>query len=320
MRLVVSTHAKLLVLDLDPSYQILNYEELSSGHHYGVALLSGESQSFLAKHNDRMLTRYRGNTSRSKDGMIEFRGRVGYVHQIAYANNGLYIANTTYNSIVFQDLSGETYHEYHFYGREDDHNHVNSVYPCGKLVVVLLHNRGKQPSEVVVLEHSRTQGFTLKERIGLKHWGCHNVFIDGKMMYYNASRSGKFVVMDIDERQVIRTIPFPGHTKGLAASKNHLIIGYSDHTNRENRAAAKGYLAILDRQKHSLISTIDLNMNGSIGNVNEIRLLDPEDEAHTGEESAISSLSSFSLSTSLPIHHFWGAITKRFQHILNRID
>ncbi|RME47959.1 MAG: hypothetical protein D6791_04550 [Chloroflexi bacterium] len=305
MKLIVSTHAKLLALDLDRHYQLANCRVLSTGHHYGIALLpqnTGSKYAFLAKHNDRVLTRYEGGSNFVVSDSVKFAGHVGYVHQIAYVNGGIYIANTERNSVVFQGLSVDVYHEYHFYGKHDDFNHVNSVFPCGESVAVLLHNRGRAPSEIIVLDHARNRGFVPKKRIELKHWGCHNVFFDAGHLYYNASQDGRFVVVDLHSKRIVRTLRFPGHTKGLAASDTLLIIGYSEHAVREARASTKGYLAVVDRMSLDVLAIVDLNIEAPTGNVNEIRLLSPPDQAHVGRRCAAGMLESFSLASRFPLH------------------
>ncbi|MCX7853790.1 MAG: hypothetical protein N2383_13565, partial [Caldilineales bacterium] len=158
--LAIATHTRLMVVTLDATWQLRSYRVLATGHHYGIALPDGDGRSFLAKSDDRALTCYeRTADGWTATGVVPFRRRVGYVHQIAHANGGLYIANTTHNSVVYQDDAGRVEHEYHFYGRHDGRHHVNSVYPGPDAVLVLLHNKGRAPSQAVLCAHSPTTGF-----------------------------------------------------------------------------------------------------------------------------------------------------------------
>jgi len=147
-------------------------------------------------------------------------------------------------------------------------------------MLVMLHNGGKTSSEVCVLE--RVNG-VIKEIARFPTWdtGCHNIFTDGKIIAYNASGRGDFVVIDIATQSVINRRRFPGHTKGLAVTNDHYIVGYSEHAKREKRLTSRGYLAFVNRKNFCVDATIDLNLNnGPVGNVNEVRCLTGADLSH----------------------------------------
>ncbi len=295
LELVVATHAQLLRVTLDSTFRLVNRQVLARGHHYGIALPDGEGRRIWAKSDDRALICYERTDSDDwrVTGTLPFRRRVGYVHQIAHANGGLYIANTTYNSVVYQDDKGQIEHEYTFYGRHDGRNHVNSVYPGPGFVFVLLHNKDREPSQVILCAHSLTTGFRPLLTLGLGHFGCHNVFVDQAYVYYNASRSGRFVVVTRQNPAIVRELSFPGHVKGLAVTADHLILGYSDHAPRSQRAASAGYLVIIDRRRWEPLATVDLNAAGPVGNINEIRCLSQPDHAHAAGDPGLQALQPF---------------------------
>lgn len=297
--LAVATHAMLLVVDLDDHLQLHRRQVLATGHHYGIALETEGAPGFLAKHDDRLLTRYRrqpDNGVWAADGQLAFRQPVDYVHQIARANGGLYITNTTHNSLVFQDDAGDIWHEHHFGGRRDeDINHVNSVFPCGSLVLALLHNHNREPSQAVLFEHSPATGFKVRETIGLAHFGCHNVFVDDQHLFYNASAAGKWVIIPKATPTAVRELVFDGHAKGMSVTERYVVIGLSAHAPRLERVSSPGSVLVIDRQDHDHIATVDLNQDGPIGNVNEIRCLSHRDYAHAGRQSDLHDLRSFRL-------------------------
>lgn len=296
VELAIATHARLMVVTLDGAWRLRSRQVLATGHHYGMALPDGNGRSFLAKSDDRALTRYeRTDGGWAATGVVPFRRRVGYVHQIAHANGGLYIANTTYNSVVYQDDAGHIEHEYPFYGRRDGRHHVNSVYPGPGFVFVLLHNKDRQPSQVILCAHSPTTGFRPVLTLGLGHFGCHNVFVDDRYVYYNASRAGRLVVVNRSQPAIVRELVFPGHVKGLSVTDGYLIIGYSDHAPRQQRVASRGYLAVIARAGLEPVTTVDLNDEGPVGNVNEIRCLSHLDHAHAATDATLTNLSAFCL-------------------------
>ncbi len=294
MQYVVSTHSFLLLIDFDDNWRILDMRTLDTGTHYGIALLSDSPPHFLAKHNHSDITAYRANgESILQDQAIRQDGN-DQIHQMAYARGGLYIANTAFNSVTFQTLDGKTRHEYNFFDQRTDVNHVNSVFPCDDLLLVMLHNREKN-SEIFVMEHDLQKGFKPREVIRLPHTGCHNVFIDGQHLYYCASSQRRFVVVNHRKRGLARDILFGGHTKGLSVTDNHVVLGVSQHARREARLSTRGQLAVLDRRNHAILTMVDLNIAGNVGNVNEIRCLSAPELAHTGDRQIANGLRSFSL-------------------------
>ncbi len=205
------------------------------------------------------------------------------------------IANTTYNSVVYQDDTGQIEHEYTFYDRRNGRNHVNSVYPGPGFVFVLLHNKDREPSQVMLCAHSPVTGFRPWLTLGLGHFGCHNVFVDREYVYYNASRSGRFVVVTRENPAIVRELAFPGHVKGLAVTADYLIVGYFDHAPRQQRATSAGYLVIIDRRHLQPLATVDLNTDGPVGNINEIRCLSQPDHAHAAVDPDLAALQPFCL-------------------------
>lgn len=288
----IATHSQLLVARLDERGELVSQSTLNSGgHHYGIALDPLDEGTILSKQKSSVLTRYSAESPYESLDEIHIPGRLRFVHQIAAVKGGIYLANSHYNSLVFSGHNEGPYHEFYFNGLHSDVNHVNSVYPCGHQIFVLLHNRGKKPSQIVILDHDLDRGFEYRKTLNLWHGGCHNVIVDDGRLYYNASADGRFVVIDLERQEVIKEMAFPGHTKGMSLKGDTLVLGYSDSVAREQRVSARGYLVSVSTSDLSVRSIVDLNTVGSkgpVGNVNEVRCISGGERGHTRRGAAIS--------------------------------
>jgi hypothetical protein len=230
---------------------------------------------------------YEGSKSFNLIAAIPLGEDTGDIHQISYANGGLYIVNTRRNSVIFQNMQGEARHEFFIENIADDRNHVNSVYPCGDQLLVILHNKGHRESQLALLTHDITKGFVLERTLSLWHFACHNVFLDGSTLLYNASPVQSLVKVDLERKRVAGKVSFAGHSKGLSVTEDNLVVGLSEDTFRDRRSISKGKLAIIDRPSFSIRSTVDLNFPSlphPIGNVNEVRCLSGGELAHARSE------------------------------------
>lgn len=308
MQYLVATHAYLFLYDFDEYWRIKDRKTINVDHHYGIALISEDPLHFVAKSHKSELTEYNMNGSEMKYSGVFLHKDNDHIHQMTYANDGIYVANTFYNSVTYQTLDGSVRQEYHFYNSNTDTNHVNSVFPCGDLVLVMLHNH-KRKSEVHILEHDLRRGFTPRHMIRLPDPSCHNVFVDDRHLYYCASGSRRFIVVDYRKRKIVKDILASGHTKGLSVTDNHLVIGVSDHAEREARRSSRGQLLVLDRRKFAIVAMVDLNDEGNVGNVNEIRSVTQPELARSGDRNIAKNLRSFTVARSGGIgDRFIGAV------------
>jgi len=268
----VSTHSFLLVVELDPQWQIVNHEILNKGYHFGMALIRhADSERYAESNEPQYLAVYRGGISvKDQDNKqiliyeigdsyelvdtISLDCEYGDVHQVAYANGGFYIANTACNEIVFRTVLGDRFHKYQFEGVSNDRNHINS------------------------------DGFQLRHTLSLWSRACHNIFLDENQIIYNASRDHQLVMVDLQQDKIVRKINFEGwHSKGLSVIDDCLVVGLSEHSLRDKRATARGKLAILDKNSLSILSIVDLNLptlHQQVGNINEVRCLTEADLGH----------------------------------------
>jgi hypothetical protein len=325
MILVVATHSFLVAIDLDDHGQIVDHKLLNRGYHYGIALVEAEGGSeraqgakfivyyggeSVSKQNDRQLLTYRhsGAMEFACTGSTPLDDGIGDVHQIAYANNGLYIVNTGGNSLIYESLDGSVRHEYHLEGRTEDYNHINSIYPYDGHVLLMLHNRGRRESELAALQHDLSRGFTLTRVLSLWHMASHNIYIDdsSNRLLYNGSRDQALVSVDLSADAIEKLVPFEGHSKGLSVTANKVFVGLSEHTIRDRRATARGQLVILERKSLSPLSVVDLNFSTlphPIGNINEVRCISGGELAHSATGSLNPRLSRLKLARRSTLKH-----------------
>jgi len=318
----IATHSFLVVVEFDPDWRIRNYQVLNKGYHYGIAIVekgreNGENQGHtrfvayrgggsVSNQNDRQLMIYEGSKSFNLIGAIPLDARTGDIHQVAYANHGLYISNSRFNSLVYQHLEEDVRHEYFFENIAYDRNHVNSIYPRGDRMMIVLHNKGHRESELAVLRHDLSKGFMLERSLSLWHFACHNVFVDGHTLLYNASPVHSLIKVDLKKKQVAGRISFEGHSKGLSVTRDHLVVGLSEDTFRDRRSMSRGRLAIIDRNSFSVRSTVDLSLPSlphPIGNVNEVRCLSGGELAQASTEGLGAEWTDLKLAENNPVRH-----------------
>jgi hypothetical protein len=92
-------------------------------------------------------------------GTLTLKEKCKYVHQISFAHNGIYIANTEHNGICYQNLIQKNSYSYTFGDTSVDINHPNSIFIIYDKILVLLHNKGRENSEIVWLAHDFENGF-----------------------------------------------------------------------------------------------------------------------------------------------------------------
>ncbi|MNN17278.1 hypothetical protein D3C81_1304590 [compost metagenome] len=85
--------------------------------------------------------------------------------------------------------------------------------------------------------------------------------------------------MDLDTSVPLWLAGSPIYTRGLAASKDHVLVGESQKTGRDLRRNSMSGLWIVDRKTWR---SVDYFCLGPYGAVNEVRLLDVPDDAHHG--------------------------------------
>lgn len=294
MKFAIATHSFLLAIEFDRQWRPISHSVLGTGYHYGIGLCYAPSNQSalrftayrggpaLAEQVDRELITYQNDLNFTKVAVQKLDESFDDIHQISQVDSGIYLANTGRNSLVY--LSNDGSRQEHFFSQVDyDYNHVNSVFPYGDKVLVMLHNKAHKESEVVVLKHDRDNGFIQEKNISLWEIGCHNLYVEGEQLFYNGSRENRIVQADLARSCIMQTIKLEGHTKGLSVTDHHILIGMSEHTVRDLRARSKGFIVIIDKASFAVIATVDINfpdLPHPVGNINEIRNLSTQDMAH----------------------------------------
>lgn len=291
MLFVVSTHSVLAEVKTNELWDIDHLKVLATDHHYGIALTSSNGREFITMvRESNLITTYHKSDPHSefmykKSGSFVCNGEYDDIHQIAYYDNGVYISNTGFNSVDYFSFTTRSSERFFISGFRSDVNHINSVYPCGSnLLMVMLNNKGVKPSEVALIKHNPKNGFEVLKQFSLPDKECHNIYVDENFLVYNASKNGDFVVFNIQTGKEIRRFNFPGYTKGLSVTRKYYVAGYSEISSRNNRKNSKGYLAIINRKTLDLETFIDLSrstFDHQIGNVNEVRCLSEKDYGHS---------------------------------------
>jgi|GEM_PF-2797006 len=123
-------------------------------------------------------------------------GRVDYntstrIHQISYANDRLYIANTGHNSIMSVDDEGTILDDLTFilddsgYAIDFDHNHINTVFGYGDLLYFTCFKFGR----------TGLVGVTDKKSMGtwrFAHKGTHDIVVSGRDVFVSDSFGNRF--------------------------------------------------------------------------------------------------------------------------------
>ncbi|MES0491816.1 MAG: hypothetical protein ABUK01_17610 [Leptospirales bacterium] len=296
MELIVGTNRFLIHLVINDDFEIIDKFFLGIDHYYGAGL-ENNGAHFYAKRgnaNFNIIEYYKRNEEGkySLFGIRYFPDSYASVHQIARWKNGVVVANTAFNSVGYFDFDKKEHIQYFINDAQNDINHVNSVFPCGdNRVHAMMHNRNRK-SELMELKLTKNN-FHLERVIELSHKGCHNIFISGDTLMYNASRFGYFIMTNINNIKNSTRVEFSGqHTKGLSISEKYIIVGHSDLAVRKVRDKSNGYISFIDRNSLTLLKTIDLSSSGKlghplgnfpVGNVNEVRVLMEKDYGHSME-------------------------------------
>ena len=164
--LLVASHSGLFLVELDENLSIVNSEKIRSGYHYGISNPSFQNSGFK-------LFSYRGGddvllqTEKTVNEYVYTHGKfdlnksyslgdeIGEVHQIERTDkqefsDSLYIANTANNSVEFWSPELGLIDKFHVNGAKSDVNHLNSIYVDGKDIAIMLHNRRRMESQILL--------------------------------------------------------------------------------------------------------------------------------------------------------------------------
>jgi hypothetical protein len=286
----------LVSVNVTPDFTVGDFEILSKGYHFGIAL--GEQDG----PGGRTVVAYRGGETVDNQSTPEllffdersgdFQNRhsrelpgLGNVHQIVCCWGGILIADTQHDRILFR--GSDCSYEWVLGTGYTDRHHINSVFPTGNGVLVLLHNRRRRESQIVVLRFDPGEGFMLEAELSLWDILCHNLWMDpeGDMLLYNASLANELVVVDLQGDRMERRVDLSpaalvlpsrkGHAKGLSVSGDYLAIGLSENASRNQRTGSGSCMVLLDRRSLEIAGIVRLDVLPiPVGNINDVRRLD----------------------------------------------
>ena len=297
---VYATHSGLYFVRVSDDFQLVESKQINDGYHYGITTkfsFSENCTTVLAyrggpnvhEQTSRQLVQYKiKGTEVAESCRFGLGDESGHVHQLAFGLSGsVLVANTAGNSIdLWHDSRLVGRHA--FGGHSTDVNHVNSIYSCGDVIAVLLHNLRRRESQIAVMG---VEGFCLREqgRFSLPDVQCHNLGTLGHYLFYNASGSRSLVKMDLRDLRVRRRVKVREHTKGLSSDGHMLFSGMSNYAARSERGTSSAWLLVIDPSTMEVKVTVPLldPVRGEkVGNINEIRLVGQTDVFDPGDPMA----------------------------------
>jgi hypothetical protein len=203
-------------------------------------------------------------------------------HQLAYHEKTVWVASPWTNSLIGAPLDAcaeavefdpfaqalkpyvvRNAHE------KDDVSHINSLLWTNGCLFVAAHNLGK-PSFILIYDSATFRLRTMQYDIGSSIHGL--AYCEGELYWIstktNEVRSDKGFRLSLTRQ---------GFARGLALTKEHIIIAISEHRSRHDRTGGDSWVHVIDRQRKELVCEYHLPGTGSI---NDLRLLDEYDYAH----------------------------------------
>jgi hypothetical protein len=303
----------LLRVHVSEDWTVADIETLGRGYHYGTAIIQpsednvpniivyrgGESAT---NQTNQQLLAYGGTDTTIVDG-ITLDESWGDVHQVACVADGLYLANTRHNAVTYYNWESGHREDLVIGGVHTDRHHVNSVFPTSAGIFVLLHNRGRRESEVLLARHEVAVGFEVVWAKSLWDQMAHNIYVDDRYLVYNASLARSLVVVQHATRSRVHRRRFEGHTKGLAVTSSHYVVGHSDIAPRHDRGNSSSSLLAVNRNTLEIEAQVALQVEGlPVGNINEVRYLSGPDKGHSAMDIPVPDFGRVSLAGQNPVN------------------
>lgn len=286
---IVATTSWLLLVDLQ-SKQVHPLER-NRPEYYGISWFPGDSRLVLSHSGlDNASLLDISAYSQSEKGWLSMgalssRTFLSQPHQIICAPDGQVIcANTGRNVISVYDFkTPKTLQETGVgQARWDrlflDHttgDHLNSVFLRDEMLYVVAHGH-THGSKIATFSYPGLDLISVQSLGSIT--GLHNVWVTPQGQKISChSENGS--VIDLDSQLPVWESGAAIYTRGLAATKDYVLIGESQKTGRDLRRSSLSGIWILSRNDWKAVDHIYL---GPYGAVNEIRVLDEPDDAHHG--------------------------------------
>lgn len=286
---IVSTIHFLLLIDLT-SRRVVPLESHRPGY-YGISW-HPQGKDLVLSHDRAEHVTFAdiGSYAASEVGVVSCGQRTtpGFLsapHQILCASDGRIVCtNTGRNAVAVFDfdrpgqvqevrLSDARWDRFNADGAEGDH--LNSVFEKNGRLYVMAH-RFTNGSKLGVFAYP---GLELVEVRAIEgRTGLHNIWIgdEGEAI---SCHSEAGAVIELETNRLLWESGGPVYTRGLAVSRDVVLVGESERALRGQRGNCQCGLWMLDRRTWQAVDYFPL---GPYGQVHEVRLLNVEDLAHHG--------------------------------------
>ena len=203
-------------------------------------------------------------------------------HQITYYKNQIIATMTRMDCVGFFDLQNNKEKYFHptegwmtnrpdTFEHGDEKYHINSVVCKNDLLYVMLHNRNKMNSQILILNLISN---VVEKIIDLSAYIAHNIYVNDIIKTLNTKEK----CINVDNQNIKLLLNYKlgkSFIRGMAGDKNKLIYGESQ-LKYVFRNKGGSYINLLDKNNKHVNSYLLEN----IGCINDIRRIDGEDFCH----------------------------------------
>lgn len=224
------------------------------GFFFGVCAIAGDVLLFEAgdrpyARTDRgRLVQLHRHRDRLWDGAILAKGLDNQCHQVAVFDDAIWVVDTANQAILQFTLDGAliaTHTPFSVAGREDTSGaylHLNGIAAIGERVALMLHNGRANPSrssELAWLDRS----MNLLSKTSLPGHSSHDIVVDEHgTLWHCDSMAGDLINSDGGRVRVTDRM-----TRGLAVTRDTIVVGASDFAGRDQRDDVAGSVIFIDR-------------------------------------------------------------------------
>lgn len=279
LHLVVSTPLHIFLVD--PFTNDVKILRTGDGYYYGITHHSGK---VVLTHSGGYL-QYFINSS----PVIGTKTHLIQPHQAEWVDDEIIVTNTGKNCLSIFDEGGKFIRDVYLNEiRWDDKdtgrkgNHFNSVHRINDRIYVVAHNY-ERPSEVWELTWPELE--VLGSKICRSSW-AHNYWECelGKIICNSKDAS----LYEINSGETVwKSGEANAMSRGLAATKEYIFIGYSSQNKRNLRYWKSGGIWVVDRKTLRTVSKILLP---GAGDVHEIRVVGLPDSCHNEQVISLENL------------------------------
>ena len=277
MKFLVATHSYLLTVEVSDSLELGKVTVLDQDYYYGADVLPDGSimaAKRLEHYSKASATGFRAWGPTGCLNLIQMVNRVRDIHQMTYDRelDCFYLASTFTDELYKVKNNGDwEAHDVSYLNPFGGMTHVNSVDVRPEGLYVVLHNNSLLPSCIVLFNRD----FDELSRQVLPEFSIHNILVSTTWFCYNASDNGRVVrgQWGSDDYEVA-DVGSKWHPKGMCQTQDHIVSGYSEHAvNTARRFISQSGLAFVNKETWDVDAFVDIELDGWVGNINEVRLI-----------------------------------------------